>query len=649
MNLSPLPIQKFFDNNGRPLVGGLLFTYAAGTTTPVDTYSDSGGTLNTNPVVLDFRGEARVWLDPSLVYKFILSPANDTDPPTNPIWTVDQIAAGLVLADITQDFIGGILFPRTSWEIAGAVTPVHYYIQPQNPLPVRYGAAGNNTADDTAELATTQDGQPQYAVIDGGGLTYRTSCILPASPLPIGFNLWNGRITCDQTVDDSIDGYSVTLMGYRAGNSNTFIPEQFPAGGGIFYAAGNHLVAVGRDALGNNTTGRRNTAIGSKALGSNTTGYYNTALGSHAMLVNTTGIENVVIGVQALEFNTSGSNNVVAGTGAALRNTTGNNNTVIGNTAFRDSVTGDQNVAIGSQAMLASDGSADCVAVGYQSLSGAHVGSFNTAIGAATLGSDTSGSSNTAVGRRALGGNTTANDNTACGADALITNSTGLRNTAVGRSALSSNTTADNGTAVGAEALLASTGTNNTAVGRAALVGNIGGTGNTAIGHQALASNTTGINNTACGQFANLSTNFSNTTCLGFQAAPIASDQIVLGNASISVIRAQVTTITALSDERDKTDIVELPLGLDFINGVKVRQFTWDMRDGAKVGGTEAGVIAQELLSLQKTFHADWFGLVDETNPERLEATPGKLLFPLIRAVQELSARVAFLEGADTR
>lgn len=94
MNLSPLPIQKFFDNNGRPLVRGLLFTYEAGTSIKIATYKDStGGTPNTNPIVLDFRGECRLWIDPLQAYKFVLAPRNDTDPPTHPIWTVDNITA----------------------------------------------------------------------------------------------------------------------------------------------------------------------------------------------------------------------------------------------------------------------------------------------------------------------------------------------------------------------------------------------------------------------------------------------------------------------------------------------------------------------------------------------------------------------------
>ena len=92
VNLAPSP--KFqFNQNGAPLSGGLLFTYAAGTTTKLATYNSStGGTPNTNPVVLDSNGQADVWLTAGSTYKFVLSPAGDTDPPSNAFWTEDQIA-----------------------------------------------------------------------------------------------------------------------------------------------------------------------------------------------------------------------------------------------------------------------------------------------------------------------------------------------------------------------------------------------------------------------------------------------------------------------------------------------------------------------------------------------------------------------------
>lgn len=92
--LSPLAKQQFFDSNGRPLVGGKLFTYIANTTTKQPTYVDSAGVNpNPNPVILDYRGEANLWVPPNVGYKYVLSPSTDTDPPTHPIWTVDNVVS----------------------------------------------------------------------------------------------------------------------------------------------------------------------------------------------------------------------------------------------------------------------------------------------------------------------------------------------------------------------------------------------------------------------------------------------------------------------------------------------------------------------------------------------------------------------------
>jgi hypothetical protein len=66
---------QFFDSNGDPLTGGLIYTYLSGTTTPVTTYTSRDGTTNnTNPIVLDAAGRtpAEIWLDGGVLYKFIL-------------------------------------------------------------------------------------------------------------------------------------------------------------------------------------------------------------------------------------------------------------------------------------------------------------------------------------------------------------------------------------------------------------------------------------------------------------------------------------------------------------------------------------------------------------------------------------------------
>jgi len=66
---------QFFDSNGAPLSGGLLYTYNAGTTTPASTYtSRSGAFFNANPIVLDSAGRTpnEIWLTGGTLYKFVL-------------------------------------------------------------------------------------------------------------------------------------------------------------------------------------------------------------------------------------------------------------------------------------------------------------------------------------------------------------------------------------------------------------------------------------------------------------------------------------------------------------------------------------------------------------------------------------------------
>jgi hypothetical protein len=86
--ITPIPKTQFIGADGAPLVGGKVYTYQAGTTSPQVTYTDSTGSdANTNPIILDSRGEANIWLGEA-TYKFKLTDANDVE-----IWTVDYISA----------------------------------------------------------------------------------------------------------------------------------------------------------------------------------------------------------------------------------------------------------------------------------------------------------------------------------------------------------------------------------------------------------------------------------------------------------------------------------------------------------------------------------------------------------------------------
>jgi hypothetical protein len=191
---------------------------------------------------------------------------------------------------------------------------------------------------------------------------------------------------------------------------------------------------------------------------------------------------------------------------------------------------------------------------------------------------------------------------------------------------------------------------------------------NTGLGHHALTNITTGGNNTAIGYMAliNAATSSSNNVSLGYSAgsnlssgennitigansqpsSSTVSNEITLGNSSSATLRAAVTTITSLSDARDKKNINDLSVGLNFINALKPRVFNWDKRewyktgisDGSKISKEQsAGFIAQELDETQNKFNADWLKLVYKSNSNKWEATYGNLLPVVVKSIQELS------------
>jgi hypothetical protein len=81
VNLSPIGNGfQFFNNDGLPLNAGKIFTYQAGSTTPLTTYTDSSGLIaNTNPIILgtDGRPPSTIWLTEGFFYKFVLKDSSD--------------------------------------------------------------------------------------------------------------------------------------------------------------------------------------------------------------------------------------------------------------------------------------------------------------------------------------------------------------------------------------------------------------------------------------------------------------------------------------------------------------------------------------------------------------------------------------------
>lgn len=131
--------------------GGLLYTYAAGGTTPKTTYNDAAGsTPNTNPVVLDANGSATVRLG-SGSYHFLLKDSTGT----TTLWDQDQYSASF----LTAADIGALLYPRTAAEIAGSITPANYsYPTTPGHHVLRYsGVVADKVTDCTSALLTAMN------------------------------------------------------------------------------------------------------------------------------------------------------------------------------------------------------------------------------------------------------------------------------------------------------------------------------------------------------------------------------------------------------------------------------------------------------------------------------------------------------------
>ena len=428
------------------------------------------------------------------------------------------------------------------------------------------------------------------------------------SNLLIGQNITNtlGTSGVFKIKDGSADYLTLSQStGYLSLNRSMDLPNTSNSTTGIVFKGGErflHNYGIGNTFLGRNSgnftmSGNENTAVGYNSLYWNTTGNFNTAVGGQSLLSNTTGNRNIAVGSRSL-----------------LYNTTGSNNTAIGYESLNSNSTGIENTAVGSESLFNNNGD------------------LNTAVGFRSLLINTTGYQNTAIGNETLRNNN-GSENTAVGFKSLYSNTTGIENTSMGFGSLYSNTVNSGNTAVGYYSLFASTGWNNTAMGHHSMQNNTGNY-NTAFGYNSGSTITTG----------------SNLTCLGIDANPTsgtANDQITLGNGFVSSLRCNVQTITSLSDARDKKNVKELSLGLDFITKLHPRQFNWDKRewyddnvsDGSKMKeAPTAGFIAQELDEAQTNENADWLNLVLKDNPEKWEATYGNLLPVVVKAIQDLKS-----------
>lgn len=400
-----------------------------------------------------------------------------------------------------------------------------------------------------------------------------------------------------------------------------------------FYRVSADVIGI---AAGGVKLGRLSGAAASASLhlgygaGAASTAANNTAVGPSAASALTSGIHNTMIGYAAGAAVTTTSGGTYIGSAAGVT-ATGQRNTAVGFQAGTGITSGANNTAMGYNAGAALAATDGCVCIGSEAGATA-TGAGNVCVGTSAGAALTTGTSNVLVGASAgavLAGGTNCVF-VGYGAGILATGNT---NTAVGS---------------GAAAAL-TTGTNNVMVGYAAGSAIVGAASGVFVGAGAGAS-ATGAQNTCVGQTAGSTiTSGSNLSCIGYNAEPsaaTATNEITLGDTNIATIRAQVTTITAISDRRDKKNIEPLESAWNFVAQLKPSRFVWHRRDGSRIGEEDVGFIAQDLQSAQETVGFEVPHLVYGANPDRLEAGAGALMPVLVKVIQELMARVEELEAA---
>lgn len=234
--LAPATVYQAFYPNGSLLAGGQLFTYAAGTTTPQATYVDSTQTTqNTNPVILNASGQANVWLDPTLSYKFVLQ---DKFGNIVPPGSVDNIQGILNATSLTLGAPGpGVTTLTVLGATSGTNVPVDKIVV-QNPamgVPALFVTTNpsvniQEAAIGIQNLTNTSTSFCEIAM-EGGGTTDNFSMVMTNSNWAInGFGISGmpaGQVGIISAVPGSIGAFPICFA------TNNVMRMQIAANGAI--------------------------------------------------------------------------------------------------------------------------------------------------------------------------------------------------------------------------------------------------------------------------------------------------------------------------------------------------------------------------------------------------------------------------------
>jgi len=471
----------------------------------------------------------------------------------------------------------------------------------------------------------------------------------------------------------SVSGYSGeanTVVGHQAGNN---------------LSSGDNNTLIGRSAGDSITTGSNLTVIGYEADASSATATNEITLGNASVTsFRIPGIQSGASDGDVLTFNSSAGKlelQAAGGGGASdlngLSDVTANSSDslLLMSTTISGYLTPETSVMIGYGNAGTATGSAtylnDTVIVGTNNFQNNQRFNNQICIGENNGNNGWDQSSNNILIGNGIGSIYGGGYNTYSNYNILLGRSTfsrkaGSENVAIGRNVMSDNgKNVLNNIAIGSYSMrVSSQAIHNTCVGDSSGRRITSGDNNTFIGSQtgydSTNGTTTGSNNTLLGYGANASSNS-------------VSNEITLGDSNITSLRCAVTSITSLSDERDKSEIKDLEYGLTFIDALQPREFVWDNRpetrtvvsldensvpledeNGEQItetqefyssnkGKKDFGFIAQEVRELDN----DTLRLVYTENEEKLELSYGKLVPILVKAIQELKEEVEILKSQN--
>ena len=381
-------------------------------------------------------------------------------------------------------------------------------------------------------------------------------------------------------------------------------------------------MGMGRDSLLWNISGTNNTAFGYHALfGWNASNCV--AIGANALLYGLAAENCVAVGVHALRHNITGAFNIGIGYASAGLNVHGNRNVAIGHRALNN-LSGDSTTQ-----SIAQPNATMNVVIGYSAMRLPTKSIANTVIGS-FCAEEFAGQESVIFGSQAA--------RYAAG-DSMVAVGTLSAEHAGGNHVI----------AIGAQAARHAKGNFNVAIGGFALgmqTSGVTGDRNTCMGYRALGNITTGTMNSGLGYQAGMNmqdgtpaTTVAGSTCIGAFSTVSGNNQIQLGNTGATTYA--YGAVQQRSDARDKTDIHNTNLGLQFILALRPVAFRWAYRENEGIQGTRyhQGLIAQEVKAIADGLGEDFAGYQDHTingGCDVLSLGYEEFIAPMVKAMQEM-------------